>query len=383
MEAELAATPTKFRRYMFQDFPWNEQMAGLLGPRGVGKSTLMKQRILSRPDPEKWLYVSADHLYFSNHGLYDLAVEFSREGGEHLVVDEIHKYAGWSRELKMMYDTLPSLQVIFTGSSVLDIRQGEADLSRRALMTQMQGLSFREYLSLRHGLDYRRYTLEEIIAGGVPLLRNLDVLPLFKDYLYRGYYPFGFTEHFDAYMQQIIAQTVETDIPQYAGMNVSTARKLKQMLAIIAGLAPYKPSYANLSAELGISKNDVPDHLLYLERAGMIGQLRNAPGGMRSLGKVEKVYIDNPSLMTVMAGGCPNEGSRRETFFYNQMRVTYPALTSSKISDFQIGDTTFEVGGAKKSRRQLSGAVRGVVVRDDIVTATPPFVPLWQFGLTY
>lgn len=165
-------------------------------------------------------------------------------------------------------------------------------------------------------------------------------------------------------------------------MTVSTSRKLMKLLSIVASMAPFKPNMLNLSVELGVSKNDLPGYLVYLEKAGMVGLLRDDTRGIRGLGKVEKVYVDNPSLMTVLAGGEPDKGNIRETFFYNQMRVRN-CVTSSKISDFRIGDVTFEVGGRNKGRRQLKDAERGIVVKDDIEYPYPDTIPLWQFGLNY
>ena len=179
-----------------------------------------------------------------------------------------------------------------------------------------------------------------------------------------------------------MAQTLEVDIPQYANMTPATSRKLKRLLAIISGLSPFKPNMLNLSVELKVSKNDIPDYLYYLEKAGMIGQLRDDTGGLRGLGKLEKVYLDNPSLMTVLAGGNPDIGNLRETFFYNQTRVRND-VTSSRISDFQIGAYTFEVGGHGKGKRQLDKAANGIVVRDDIEYGHGEFVPLWAFGMNY
>lgn len=171
-----------------------------------------------------------------------------------------------------------------------------------------------------------------------------------REYLKKGYYPFSADYGFEMRMEQVISQTVESDIPQYADMRASTARKLKRMLSIISRLAPYKPGIENLATEVGVSKNNIPDYLVYLEKAGMIGQLRDDTGGLRGLGKVEKVYIDNPSLMTVLSGGKPEIGNLRETFFYNQMRVENEII-SSKESDFVIGQYTFEIGGRKKGKK--------------------------------
>lgn len=382
MEEELRRTPLEFHRYMYDRVIWEDRMIGIIGPRGVGKSTMVKQFILSHSDRQDWLYVSADHTYFSSSTLTDLADEFVKEGGRYLVIDEIHKYHGWSRELKQIYDSHAGLNVIFTGSSILDIKKGSADLSRRVLIFEMQGLSFREYLKLFKNIDLPVYALDEILAHKVTLPSDIHPLPLFREYLTRGYYPFCSLPGYDIRLQQVIAQTMEVDIPQFAGMNVSTARKLRKMLDIISKMAPFKPSFKNLATELKVSKNDVPDYMLYLEQAGMIGQLRDDTGGIRGLGKVEKVYIDNPNLMNVLAGDEPNKGNMRETFFFNQMRVSNDVI-SSRISDFRIGDITFEVGGAKKGKKQLTGAETGIVVRDDIEYGYHEFVPLWQFGLNY
>lgn len=383
MREELAATPTKFERYMVSEIPWNDRMIGLVGPRGVGKSTLVKQQILKeQKDGYIQLYVSADHSYFANHTLTDLADSFIAEGGKRLAIDEIHKYHGWSRELKQIYDSHPNLKIIFTGSSILDIKKGGADLSRRAIMFDMQGLSFREYLEMFEDISLPAYSIEDITENRIEYNMDFHPLPYFRKYLANGYYPFGQLPRFDIRMQQIFSETIEVDIPTFANMTPSTVRKLKQMMMIISESAPYKPNMLNLSVELKISKNDVPDYLVYLEKAGMISQLRDSTSGMRNLGKVEKVFIDNPNLMTVLAGGSPNIGNMRETFFFNQTRVKN-LVQASKISDFEINGITYEVGGANKGRAQLAKAKKGIVVRDDIEYGSSDIVPLWTFGMNY
>lgn len=376
----LRHTPMDFVRYKADEINCDARMVGIVGPRGVGKSTLLLQRI-KRSAGGLHLYVSADSFYFSNHTLTNLADDFAKEGGTHLYIDEVHKYSGWSRELKQIYDTHPSLKVFFTGSSVLDIKRGEADLSRRALIYSMQGLSFREYLQLFHHISCRPYTLEEILHHQVQLPELEHPLPLFRDYLAHGYYPFALEGDFAQRMLQVVDQTVEVDIPQYAEMKASTARKLKRMLSILASLAPYKPSMENLASEIGVSKNSVPDYLLYLERAGMIGMLRDDTCGMRGLGKIEKVYVDNPSLMAVLTPS-PNIGNVRETFFYNQMREKQ-SVWASRVSDFCIGAYTFEVGGRHKGKKQIETVENAFVVKDDIESGHGIFLPLWHFGLNY
>ena len=371
-----------FVRYKYADIHWDNRMLGLVGPRGVGKTTLLLQHARQALPTDGTLYASADNLYFSDHTLVDLADALSKQGGRYLLLDEIHKYENWSRELKQIYDSYPDLHIYFTGSSVLDIYRGMADLSRRAPIYEMQGLSFREYLRLFHGITAPTLTLDDILHHRTDIPGTDHPLPLFNDYLNRGYYPFGREEDFSIKLEQVVTQTMETDIPLYAGMNVATGRKLKQLLMIVAESVPFKPSMARLAEATNISRNNVPDYLLYMERAGMISQLRTATGGIRGLGKVEKIYLDNPNLIAILGRNGGNRGNVRETFFYNQTRVRYD-VTSSPVADFLIDGHTFEVGGRGKSQRQLQGNQQGYVVKDDIETGYANVVPLWAFGLTY
>ena len=327
-------------------------------------------------------YLSADHLYFSTQTLFDTVEQFVKEGGEQIFIGEIHKYANWSRELKQIYDSFPELKVGFTGSSVLDIYKGQADLSRRAPIFLMQGLSFREYLRLFHQTEVPVYSLDEILSQQARIDSISHPLPLFKEYLQKGYYPFSGESDFEIRLRQVLNQTMEVDIPQYANMNASTGRKLKILLSVIAKSVPFKPVMDALATVVGVSRNVLPDYLLYMEQAGMIGQLRDDTGGIRGVGKVEKVYLDNPSLAYLLGGNSADVGNIRETFFYNQMRVTTDVI-SSRISDFEIDGKTFEVGGRKKGKKQISEAKEGYVVKDDIEYGSGNVIPLWAFGLTY
>ena len=384
MNEQLSLVTTEFKRYMYDKLPWEARLVGLTGPRGVGKSTMMLQHIKEQTEDirDKSRYVSADHSYFATHSLTDTAARFVREGGEWLYIDEVHKYDGWSSELKQIYDSHPKLHVFFTGSSVLDILEGEADLSRRGLLFAMQGLSFREYLELFEGIKTSVRTLEEILKGKVQIEGVEHPLPLFDRYLREGYYPFSLEGYFQQRLQQVIQQTMEVDIPQYANMTPATGKKLRRMLGIIAGNVPYKPEATGLANEIKVSRNDIATYLLYMEKAGMIGQLRDQTGGMRGLGKTEKVYLDNPNMIYVMSGDNANIGNVRETFFYNQTRLTLP-VTSSKVSDFEIGKYTFEVGGRKKGNKQVKDVENAYIVRDDTEYASGQFLPLWSFGLLY
>ena len=384
MKEQLELVSLAFKRYNYDKLPWEARLVGLMGPRGVGKSTLILQHIKSKSPEEqaKSLYVSADHSYFTTSTLIETANQFVREGGEWLYIDEVHKYEGWSQELKQIYDSHPGLHVFITGSSILDIIDGEADLSRRVILFDMQGLSFREYLEMFHGIKTPIRSLEDILNGKTEIEGLQHPIPLFNQYLREGYYPFSKEGFFQQRLQQVIRLTMEVDIPQYANMSPATGKKLRRMLSIIASNVPYKPEATGLANEIKVSRNDIPTYLLYMEKAGMIGQLRDETGGMRGLGKTEKVYLDNTNIIYALSGENANIGNVRETFFYNQTRLALD-VTSSKVSDFSIGKYTFEVGGAKKSHRQIKDVANSFIVRDDTEYANGDILPLWAFGLLY
>lgn len=377
----LLETDTHFHRYMYDRINWSSRMIGLTGPRGVGKTTLILQYIKENLSPGNALYVTAEDFYFASHKLLELADDFVKYGGKHLFIDEIHRYQDWSKELKLIYDYHPELQVVFTGSSILDINKGIADLSRRAVMYHMQGLSFREYLLLFHGVELPVCTLKDILQLKVAIPTQFHPLQYFTDYLKKGYYPFSLDDQ-GIHIQQIVNIALESDIPQYAGMNVSTGRKLKQLLAIISQSVPFKPNISSIAAALNVSRNSVTDYCLYIEDVGLIAQLRDDTGGIRGLGKVNKIYLDNTNLIYNLAGEKAEIGNVRETFFFNQMRVNHDVITSSE-SDFRIDGNTFEIGGRKKGKKQIEGIPNAFIVKDDIEFAFGNTIPLWHFGLNY
>ena len=379
---KLIDTPIDLVRYKYAEIEWGGHALGLVGPRGVGKSTMLLQYIKMHLDVKDTLYVSADHLYFSSHTLVDLADRFYKMGGKHLFVDEIHKYEGWSVEVKQIFDSYSDLQLIISGSSILEITKGMADLSRRVPIYEMQGLSFREYLHLFHGIKMDAIDMDRLLQHKYVIPGVEHPLPLFNDYLRRGYYPFGRDVAYDIELLQVVAQTMESDIPMYLNANVSIGRKLKQLLMVVAESVPLKPVMQKLADVTGINRNYIQDYLMYMERAGMIAQLRDAVGGIRGLGKTEKVYLDNTNLIYALSPKRADIGNVRETFFMNQMRVVGDVMCSP-VSDFLVDGMTFEIGGRKKGQKQISEVKNGYVVKDDIETGYANVLPLWAFGLLY
>jgi len=380
----LLLTNSSFHRYLFDKVNWEGRLVGIVGARGVGKTTMILQYIKEKLDLNRTLYVNAEDFYFASHRMVDLADEFSKLGGKYLFVDEVHRYEGWSRELKLIYDYHPDLHVVFSGSSILDINKGiQSDLSRRAVIYTLFGLSFREYLELFEGIKIQPYSLDDVLDNKVVLSPDLRPLMYFRRYLERGYYPFALEDNYSEKLMGVISKTLETDIPEYANMNVSTGRKLKRLMAVIAESVPFKPNMMTLAEVLGISRNNVADYLLYIEEAGLITQLRDMTGGVRSLGKVDKVYLENTNLIYALTKKEKVEiGNVRETFFMNQLRIVDEPITSP-VSDFLVGDRTFEVGGRNKKQKQIRDMSQAFVVKDDIEYGGMNVIPLWMFGLLY
>lgn len=382
MQKQLDETKSQFVRYKYNDIHWQNRMLALVGPRGVGKTTLFLQHIKKHHSMKDTLYVTADHFYFATHSLFEMAEAFNKNGGKYLFIDEVHKYGNWSQELKLMYDAFPDMHVYFTGSSILDIEKGDADLSRRAPKYVMQGLSFREFLAIRHNIEVPTFSLQQILNHEARIAGVSHPLVYFKEYLREGYYPFGHDLDFDTELNQVITRTVEIDIPQFANMSIGTAKKLMKLMVILAGLVPFKPNMANLASQIQASRNNVETYLTYMEKAGLLAQLKDGTGGLGEFGKVQKIYLDNTNLMYTLGNDEVDSGTIRETFFLNQMRVNH-MVTSSVISDFEIQGKTFEVGGKSKSKKQIADAREGYVVKDDIEYGYGNIIPIWAFGLNY
>lgn len=376
---------TNYIRDFHNQINWNSRLVAILGSRGVGKTTLMLQHIKLHDDASKSLYVVADDFYFTTHRIEDFARSFMLQGGKNLYIDEIHKYKGWSTEIKNIYDKMPDLKVTYSGSSILELEKGGADLSRRKVEYTLPGLSFREYVNISKGWNLPAYTLQEIIAGKVDFpTEKARPLQLFTEYLRYGYYPFFKEGDYGMRLKGVIKQIVEEDIPKFADMEIASVQKLKKLLYMLAQSVPFKPNYSKLERDLGISRNALPKYLLYLEKAGLIAILREKAKGIKILEKMEKVYLQNPNQAYVLSEDLPNIGNIRETIFMTWMQTGH-FISSSAVSDFEVDGLTFEIGGKKKGKKQIAEIPQGqgFIVKDDTEYVYQNAIPLWMFGFIY
>ncbi len=388
---KLENTSLEFQRSGLSFINWDSRMIGIKGARGVGKTTLLLQHIKLSLPPEQTLYVSLDNIWFTENKLYDLADYFSKHGGKYLLLDEVHKYPNWSQELKNIYDDFPPLKVVFTSSSLLQILNARADLSRRAVMYQMQGLSFREYLNFVQKENFPIITLQDILENHAALSRQIvqKIKPLqyFDDYLQTGYYPF-FKENASVYHQligEIVNMIIEVELPLLRGLETRYITKVKQLLYIISTSVPFIPNVSKLSERIGISRETLLAYLHHLSEAHLTKHLFKNAEGITLLQKPNKIFIENTNLMYALAAENINEGNLRETFFLNQVdavhKITYP-----ESGDFLVDKKwLFEIGGKTKTRKQLKNipAANAYIAMDNVEYGYSNNIPLWLFGFLY
>ena len=379
----LELTPMNFFREKIDQINWDVRILGILGQKGVGKSTLILQHIKRQGNVDESLYIVADDIYFSAHTLLETARDFFARGGKYLYIDEIHKYQNWSRAIKNIYDSLPLLHVVYSGSSMLDLKQGGADLSRRVIEYHLPVWSFREYLNLRCGWQLKTATLDEVLKGKVDFPYGAErPLMYFDEYMKKGCYPFSLEPEFETRLRQVVNTTVELDIPKYAQMTIAATRKLKKFMYYISKSVPVKINYSDMARDLALDREDLPKYLEYLEKAELVSVLRMKANGDAILRKMDKLYLHNPNMSYVLSGEKPNDGNSRETIFLCWTKHLYDTL-ESPISDFEIAGKTFEVGGRKKGKKQIQDATEGYVVKDNIEYVFDNQVPLWMFGFLY
>lgn len=383
---------TKFVRSLMDEIDWtNNRLIGIRGARGVGKTTLMLQNIKMHygVGTRKALYVNLDSAYFTRNDLMDVVQTFHTSGGECLYLDEVHKYPHWSQCVKNIYDMYPAMKVVFSGSSLLQILNAEADLSRRCMSYVLQGLSYREYLEFYHSIALSRCTLADIVTHADELCVEINAkmrpLQFFGDYLHEGYYPF-FKENPAAYgskVENVVDMVLGIELPQLRGVDVGNVRKLKALLAVLATEVPMLVDISKLSRTTELSRVSLMSYLHYLEEAELIRLLYSDDTSVKRMQKPDKILMDNPNLCHILTLGAANEGTVREAFFCNQVAYCHK-VDYTRPADFMVdGCYTFEVGGYSKDGKQIANRDNAFLACDDIEYPAGNKLPLWLLGMMY
>ncbi len=389
----INTVPTQLQRKIPGNINWEWRLNSIVGARGTGKTTLLLQRAKAlKAQRQEVLYVSLDDLYFTENRLVYLAKQFEQLGGKYLFVDEAHKYPGWARELKNIYDSYPDLIIAFSGSSILEIFKQDVDLSRRALIYELPGLSFREFLTFAGIADFQTLALSDILSQhrdiALDIVDKIKPLRHFKTYLQSGYYPFFMekTRDYALTLEQIVHLVVETDLRFMKGYDPSYSRKMLQLLRVIAGTAPFKPNISKLSERIGINRTTLLNYLRYLEKARLIALLNQAEKSISVLQKPDKIFLNNPNLYYVLNPLHISLGSIRETFFQNQLNVLTEITLHPKtdfIVDYNNRQYVFEIGGGSKKNTQIRRLENAFLALDGLETGFANQIPLWLFGFLY
>ena len=387
----LLATPTDFHRYLFYEIDWEDKLIGIKGPRGSGKTTLLLQHIKKSfhgNELDKVLYVSLDNIWFADNSIYDLVDYHYTHGGTHIFIDEIHYEPQWQTMLKNLSDNYPAMYIVYTGSSMLEIDAHEGDLSRRQAMYELRGMSFREYLEFEGVVKYEKYTLEDLLAHHIEIAidinSKINVLAYFNKYLREGYYPFykSVRHGLASRLLATVNQVIENDYPQIDEVTVSTIRKTKKMLMVLAGCVPQLPNMSQLYHELETDRNHGLKMLWALERGGLLLLLGDKTKSINQLSRPDKIYINNPTLMFALTPRA-DIGNVRETFFMNQLSRSHE-LCYPKTGDFLVDDKyLFEIGGKGKGFTQIKDIPDSYLAVDDTEIGRGARIPLWLFGMLY
>jgi uncharacterized protein len=388
-EKAIGLVDCRYIRPQFSLLKQDERLIGLKGSRGVGKTTLLLQFAKNELANKNKLYISLDNPYFTNISFFEFVDGFVKNGGEYLLVDEVHHYNNWSLILKNIFDNFKDLCIIYTGSSLLHLNKGKGDLSRRSVLFTLPGLSLREYIFLNNNIHFQSFKLEEIIANHIEISKiivsKLRPIQKYNEYLQTGYYPF-FIENRQNYLFKLaetVNQILEADLPFVANISYSNINKLKQFLQLTSERAPFKPNFEKLSGQIGISKNTLKDYMFYLSEAMLIYLLKKDKKGDSVLAKPEKIYMQNPNLMFALVNENSNTGNLRESFFINQLSVKHKINYSEKGDVLVDNKYLFEIGGKNKTYKQIAGIDNSFIAADDIEIGYKNTIPLWLFGFLY
>lgn len=380
-----------FKRALYDAIDWSNRLIGIMGARGTGKTTLLLQRLKSLGlSGTEAVYLSLDDIYFTRNSLTDVAEDFMARGGKFLFLDEVHKYPEWHREIKNLYDFNHELNIVFTGSSIIDMLQLPVDLSRRVIVYSLTGLSFREFLHYDQGIVLPAIPLADVLTKheriALDISQQLKPLQYLGPYLHHGYYPF-YKENVGTYttrLQQVIRLIIEYDLAFVERIDHQNVRKILELMAVLAEHVPFTPNVSDLAKKLSMGRNTVVLYFHYLDKARLINTLYAAGKGYGKLEKPGKVLLENPNLFEALAVSQPEKGSVRESFFVGQLRNAGHHLSLHNRGDFTVDNhVVFEVGGKNKSFKQIAGIPDSFVVADDLETGVGNKIPLWLFGMLY
>jgi uncharacterized protein len=387
---KLPEVDLTFKRSLFGKINFDQRLIALKGARGTGKTTMLLQYgKIKKEAGSNVLYVALDDLFFKNQNLYDLAEWFYQNNGRYLLLDEVHKYPGWSREIKLIYDDFPGLYVFFSSSSILDIYKAESDLSRRVVTYILPELSLREFIIMESGIVFPPLKLNDLLTNHLEIsesiIRKIKPLYEFGKYLKYGQYPY-FMEGVDEYYQKVMATInliLEIDIKTVVDIDYNNIVKLKRLLYSIATSVPFVPNISKLSDRVEVSRPYLIKALNILEKSQLLIQLHKSNKGISYLSKPDKIYLNNTNLIFTLAGTNAEKGNLRETFFVNQLSAGHD-VKLPPAGDFVIEEKfIFEIGGKSKSAKQLYGQENSFIVKDDIEIGAGHSIPLWMFGFLY
>lgn len=393
-ERLLSETSMAHHRFLYDQMNLNQRLIGLVGARGVGKTTLMLQLIKRHYSKlDSVFYFSADHIYFKEKTIYAFVEElYLKQGITSFFIDEIHKYDNWNQELKNIYDGFPSIKIVFSGSSSLDLVKGSYDLSRRAVMYTLPGLSFREYLNFTFNMSHKSYSFSEFMQNYMKINQDISAIPRllghFHDYLKKGFYPFLAEDPLSYYQKllRVIDKTIYEDISNFYSMKTTNLRHLSKVLNYLATIPPGEISTYNLGKNLSIDDKTAANYLNMLQETGLVEIIYPRESGNQGLRKPEKVFLNNTNLHYALGehvAGNIELGVIRELAFIQATKNAGLEVFHSKQGGYQIGQFTFEVGGKNKTRKQLIGVEHAFVVRDDTVSAMKGVLPLVFLGFLY
>lgn len=388
----VAVTSTEIIRQWANSINWDARLMAIRGPKGVGKTTMMLQyiklnyKLLDR----QVLYVSCEDKYFSNHSLLSLAEQFYLNGGRHLFLDEVHKYDDWSTEIKEIYDFYPTMRVVLSGSSLLSMTEGDADLARRCINHDIQGLSFREFLHFYKGIKMPVYPLEQVLENPAPLIEEMNKhgrpIALLKEYLKYGYYPYYLNNETDYHIaiQQVVNKIIDIELPRICGVDLNNTRKIKSLLTILCASVPFQVDITKLATQSGLKRDTIINYLSYLDKAKLIRLLYSDLKNIKRMQKPDKIYIDNTNLLNAWATAPIQIGTIRETFVANQLSVNHVIEFRKTNGDFLVDSKyTFEVGGDDKDFQQIANVADSFILADDMETAIGKKLPIWVVGFDY